>query len=42
MREIITLAVGQAGNQINQEFWKIISKEHGVNSDGQLEADSDC
>lgn len=41
MREVITLSVGQAGNQINQEFWKIISKEHGVNADGQCEADLD-
>lgn len=38
MREIITLAVGQCGNQINHKFWETISKEHGINPlNGQYE-----
>ncbi|PRP88053.1 tubulin gamma chain [Planoprotostelium fungivorum] len=36
-REIITLQVGQCGNQIGMEFWKKLCSEHGINSDGFLE-----
>lgn len=36
-REIITLQVGQCGNQIGSEFWKKLCKEHGINKDGILE-----
>lgn len=36
-REIITLQVGQCGNQIGTEFWKRLCAEHGINSDGILE-----
>lgn len=42
MREIITVSCGQAGNQINQEFWKTITMEHGVNSDGRMMCDKEC
>lgn len=42
MREVITVSCGQAGNQINTEFWKTISTEHGVNSDGIMECDKEC
>ena len=35
-REIITLQVGQCGNQIGYEFWKQISAEHGIGPDGVL------
>ena len=42
MREIITLAVGQAGNQISQKFWETISSEHGIDpSDGVYKGDND-
>lgn len=34
MRELITFAVGQAGNQIASAFWETILKEHGLNHDG--------
>eukprot|EP00357_Protocruzia_adherens_P036722 CAMPEP_0114997434 /NCGR_PEP_ID=MMETSP0216-20121206/14896_1 /TAXON_ID=223996 /ORGANISM="Protocruzia adherens, Strain Boccale" /LENGTH=452 /DNA_ID=CAMNT_0002361813 /DNA_START=58 /DNA_END=1416 /DNA_ORIENTATION=+ len=36
-REIITLQVGQCGNQIGMEFWKQLCKEHGINQEGILE-----
>jgi len=37
MREIVTLAVGQCGNQISMEFWKQLCLEHGIAPDGTLE-----
>lgn len=36
-REIITLQVGQCGNQIGTEFWKRLCAEHGIRQDGILE-----
>jgi hypothetical protein len=36
-REIITLQVGQCGNQIGMEFWKQLCLEHGINENGVLE-----
>jgi tubulin gamma len=36
-REIVTLAVGQCGNQISMEFWKQLCLEHGIAPDGTLE-----
>uniref|UniRef100_A0A7S2JP68 Tubulin gamma chain n=1 Tax=Cyanoptyche gloeocystis TaxID=77922 RepID=A0A7S2JP68_9EUKA len=36
-REIITLQVGQCGNQIGVEFWKQLCAEHGISPDGILE-----
>lgn len=36
-REIITLQVGQCGNQIGMEFWKQLCMEHGINQEGLLE-----
>ena len=38
-REIITLQVGQCGNQIGSEFWKQLCLEHGISPDGILNAD---
>jgi tubulin gamma len=35
MREIITLQVGQCGNQIGLEFWKRLILEHGILPDGK-------
>ncbi|TBU00996.1 gamma chain of tubulin [Hamiltosporidium magnivora] len=37
MREIITIQVGQCGNQIGHEFWKKISNEHKIDLD-----DNEC
>ena len=43
MKEIITLCVGQCGNQIGSEFWKQITAEHGIRPNafprGLLEGD---
>eukprot|EP00916_Digyalum_oweni_P005056 GHVL01008994.1.p1 GENE.GHVL01008994.1~~GHVL01008994.1.p1 ORF type:complete len:474 (+),score=84.91 GHVL01008994.1:23-1444(+) len=36
-REVITLQVGQCGNQIGMEFWKQLCAEHGINKEGMLE-----
>lgn len=33
-REIITLQVGQCGNQIGRQFWKSIGDEHQISLDG--------
>lgn len=35
-REIITLQVGQCGNQIGGEFWKQLCLEHGIEPNGRL------
>jgi len=35
-REIITLQVGQCGNQIGGEFWKQLCLEHGIEPNGML------
>lgn len=34
MREIVSLQVGQCGNQIGAAFWETISAEHGISDDG--------
>ncbi|GFY68614.1 tubulin gamma-1 chain [Trichonephila inaurata madagascariensis] len=36
-REMITLQIGQCGNQIGDEFWKKLCAEHGINPEGILE-----
>lgn len=36
MHEIVTLQIGQCGNQIGNEFWKKICTEHGISLDGTL------
>ncbi len=36
-REIVTLQVGQCGNQIGMEFWRRLCTEHGISPDGTLE-----
>lgn len=38
-REMITLQVGQCGNQIGNEFWKKLCAEHGISPDGVLNDD---
>ncbi|CDJ58372.1 tubulin gamma chain, putative [Eimeria maxima] len=35
-RELITIQVGQCGNQIGMEFWKQLCAEHGINQEGLL------
>eukprot|EP00518_Triparma_eleuthera_P006071 CAMPEP_0182485706 /NCGR_PEP_ID=MMETSP1319-20130603/45730_1 /TAXON_ID=172717 /ORGANISM="Bolidomonas pacifica, Strain RCC208" /LENGTH=447 /DNA_ID=CAMNT_0024687725 /DNA_START=89 /DNA_END=1428 /DNA_ORIENTATION=+ len=36
-REILTLQIGQCGNQIGSEFWKQICLEHGISPEGLLQ-----
>ncbi|KAK4531401.1 hypothetical protein CCYA_CCYA08G2258 [Cyanidiococcus yangmingshanensis] len=36
-RQVLTLQVGQCGNQIGFEFWKQLCLEHGIGRDGRLE-----
>ncbi|POY75604.1 hypothetical protein BMF94_1226 [Rhodotorula taiwanensis] len=36
MRELITLQVGQAGNQVATAFWENILQEHGLDNDGHI------
>ncbi|XP_071454624.1 tubulin gamma-2 chain [Hetaerina americana] len=36
--EMITLQLGQCGNQIGFEFWKKLCAEHGINPEGILES----
>ena len=37
-RELITLQIGQCGNQIGFEFWKQLCTEHGIRQDGILQS----
>lgn len=37
-REIVTLQLGQCGNQIGFEFWKKLCAEHGISPEGILES----
>ncbi|XP_072095015.1 tubulin beta-4 chain-like isoform X1 [Mobula birostris] len=41
MREIVHFQIGQCGNQVGGKFWEVISQEHGINSKGNYEGDSD-
>lgn len=34
MREILSIHVGQCGNQIADRFWRLILREHGLNESG--------
>lgn len=34
MREIISVQVGQCGNQIGCQFWETIAHEHGIDPKG--------
>ncbi|EFN59947.1 hypothetical protein CHLNCDRAFT_29164 [Chlorella variabilis] len=36
-RELVTLQVGQCGNQVGAEFWRKLCSEHGINNDGIVE-----
>ncbi|EDR13746.1 tubulin gamma [Laccaria bicolor S238N-H82] len=36
-REIITLQLGQCGNQVGSAFWQRLCAEHGINKNGILE-----
>lgn len=36
-REIITIQVGQCGNQIGMEFWNRLCREHGLDAEGVVQ-----
>lgn len=36
-RSILTVQVGQCGNQVGLEFWKRLCLEHGIDKDGTLQ-----
>lgn len=36
MHEVVTIQIGQCGNQIGNEFWKRLCSEHGITVDGVL------
>ena len=36
MREIVSIHVGQCGNQIADRFWRLVLKEHGLNENGTI------
>lgn len=40
-REVITLQVGQCGNQIGQELWSQLCMEHGIGIDGILKPEAE-
>lgn len=40
-RELVTLQIGQCGNQIGMEFWKQLCTEHGLDANGTVIKDQD-
>ena len=40
MKEVISLNVGEQGIRVGSQFWKMISREHGLNERGQLSCSS--
>jgi len=42
VREIVSIAAGQCGNQTGAKFWEVICGEHGINKDGDYEGEDDC
>ncbi|GFS29558.1 tubulin beta-7 chain [Actinidia rufa] len=41
MREILHIQGGQCGNQIGAKFWEVVCAEHGIDSTGRYQGDSD-
>ncbi|GER30365.1 tubulin beta chain [Striga asiatica] len=41
MREILHIQGGQCGNQIGAKFWEVVCTEHGIDSTGRYNGDSD-
>ncbi|AQZ18430.1 TUB4 (YLR212C) [Zygosaccharomyces parabailii] len=39
--EIITIQVGQCGNQVGKQFWSQLCREHGIEFDGQSKVKDD-
>ena len=41
MREIVSLHIGQCGNQVGTKFWELINQEHGLDDSGAYTGKSD-
>ncbi|KAA3456493.1 tubulin beta-9 chain-like [Gossypium australe] len=41
MREIVHVQGGQCGNQIGAKFWEVVCAEHGIDSTGRYQGDSE-
>jgi len=41
VREIVTIAAGQCGNQMAYSFWELAAKEHGLDCDGTYTGDKE-
>ncbi|KAK2641930.1 hypothetical protein Ddye_023693 [Dipteronia dyeriana] len=41
MREILHIQGGQCGNQIGAKFWEVVCAEHGIDSTGRYDGDTD-
>nr|GEX58626.1 tubulin beta-2 chain [Tanacetum cinerariifolium] len=41
MREILHIQGGQCGNQIGAKFWEVVCAEHGIDSTGRYQRDTD-
>ncbi|KAI0461484.1 hypothetical protein LJB42_000781 [Komagataella kurtzmanii] len=37
--EILTISAGQCGNQVGEQYWSQLCKEHGISSNGTLETE---
>lgn len=37
MREVISIQIGQCGNQIGSKFWETVCTEHGLNLNGNYQ-----
>ncbi|KAI0431923.1 tubulin beta chain [Xylaria sp. FL1042] len=40
MREIVHLSTGQCGNQVGASFWQTVSREHGLDDNGNYQGSS--
>ncbi|XP_059665827.1 tubulin beta-8 chain-like isoform X2 [Cornus florida] len=41
MREILHIQGGQFGNQIGAKFWEVVCADHGIDSTGRYQGDTD-
>ncbi|KAJ3446225.1 tubulin beta chain-related [Anaeramoeba flamelloides] len=41
MNQVISIFVGECGNQIGNEYWKLVAQEHGLDTNGIYRGDQD-
>ena len=41
MRDILHVQGGQCGNQIGAKFWEVVCAEHGIDSTGRYQGDTE-